>query len=54
MLEDYRKLTWSAKATSEVSLRCKEIGILLVTKTFFDLGNDLNLLGRLLGKIIKS
>ena len=51
--ESYGELTWFSKATSDAGLRCEEISILPVTKTFLDLGNDLDFLSHPLGKIVK-
>ena len=47
------KLTWRAEATSNADLKSKEESIIPVTKTLFNLGNDLDSLDRLLGKVKK-
>ena len=46
-------LTWRAEATSNADLGSKEESILPVTKTLFNLGNDLDSLNSLLGKVKK-
>ena len=50
---NYKKLTRLSEATSNAGLEHEEVSILPVTKTFLDLGNDLDLLRRSLDKVIK-
>ena len=48
-----RKLAWSAEETSNTDLESEKESVIPITKTLFDLGNGLNSIDRLLGKVVK-
>ena len=46
-------LTWNTEAAPNTDIRSEKEGVLLVTKTLLNLGDDLESLSRALGKVIE-